>query len=81
MATVWLVVVALAMLPADGVARGPVLLLTQPRSQLALSAVSTAQPQSVQPGGRLSVTVAVLNGWSCGCWNGSRTAAPSSPHR
>lgn len=61
-ATVWLAVLALAILPADGVARGPALLLAQPRSQLALSAVSAARPQVVQPGGRLHVTVAVLNG-------------------
>ncbi len=61
-ATVWLVVLALAILPADGVARGPALLLAQPRSQLALSAVSAVRPSVVQPGGRLHVTVAVMNG-------------------
>lgn len=60
--TVWLAVIALAILPADGVARGPATLLTQPRAQLALSAVSAARPQAVQPGGRVHVTVAVMNG-------------------
>lgn len=60
--TVWLAVIALAILPADGVARGPALLLAQPRAQLALSAVSAARPQAVQPGGRVHVTVAVMNG-------------------
>lgn len=61
-ATVWLAVLALAIVPADGVARGPALLLAQPRSQLALSAVSAVRPPAVQPGGQLHVTVAVMNG-------------------
>lgn len=61
-ATVWLVVLALAVLPGQGVARGPALLLAQPQADLALSAVTASRPSTVQPGGDLHVAVAVVNG-------------------
>lgn len=63
-ATVWLVVLALAVVPGQGVARGPALLLAQPQADLALSAVTASRPSTVQPGGDLHVAVAVMNGGS-----------------